>query len=105
MPSVRAIASVELVPGHDVGAAELPRATRRARIVDDRREELSDVLEPDRLDALRSGADHGDDRREFHLFDERRQRAASAEDEARADEHVLEPGAPRTSRSIAHLAP
>ena len=84
----------ELVPRHRVRAAELERPVRRRVEVDRAREVLGDVVDPDRLDPLRAGADDRRHRREPRELAERRQDAAVArEDEARPEDHVVEPGA------------
>ena len=64
-----------------------------ARQVDRGSEVGGDVLDPDRLEAPLAGPEHRSDRRPAHLADEQRQHAAvPAEDEARPEDHVLEPG-------------
>ena len=85
----------ELVPRRRVRAADLERAVRGGAEVDGAREVLGDVLDPDRLQALRAGADDRRHRREAREPDERRQRAAVlAEDEARPEDHVLDARTP-----------
>src|SRR3954464_9832384 len=88
--------AVEVVPGDDVRPADLERTVRGLRMVDTLRDVLSDVLDPDRLDAVQAAADHGDDRRVANLPAERGQRATvAAEDEARPEDRVLERGLDR----------
>src|SRR5207302_4286219 len=91
----------ELVPADDVRAAELEGAVRGLRPIEGLQEARGDVVAPDRLDPLLAGADDRRDRRQLHHTLELFERAALLrEDEARAEDHVLEP---RGLHDLLHL--
>ena len=87
---------VQLVPGRRVGAAELERAVRRRRRSIDLAKNAATSSTQIGWSRRVAAADDRRHRRPAHLADEERQHAAvAAEDEARPEDHVLEPGRAR----------
>src|SRR5262249_11708180 len=83
----------ELVPGDGIRAAELEGPAGRSLEVDRAREVFPDVVEPDRLNPLPAGADdrrHG--REPCKTYEGRQDPPVTAEDEARPEDDVRDPG-------------
>ena len=82
----------ELVPADDVGAAELEGPVGGFWFVEGGGEIRGHVIDPDRLDPLLARADDRRHRGQLRELAESRQDAAVwPEDEARSEDHVLEP--------------